>query len=86
MDFLANLVGGFLSQFWQPIAAGVGLLLAGFFAYMKGKKDQAQKGKIAVQKETIDAHDERDEIDDAIAGATPAERKRMRDKWTRNDG
>lgn len=86
MDFLLNLVGGVLAQFWQPIAAGVGLLLAGLFAYLKGKRDQAQKGKIVAQKETIDAHDERDEIDDAIAGATPDERKRLRNKWTRNDG
>lgn len=85
LDFLLNTVWHFIQPFWAPIAAGLGMLIAVAGAYFKGKNDQAQKGKIAVQKETINAYKERDEVDDAVRGTTAAERKRVRDKWTRDN-
>lgn len=81
MDFLFKL----LMPFWQPIAAAVGGLLMVAGVYFAGRKAQADKGKMVAQKETINAHKDRDEIDAAVAGTTPNERKRLRDKWNRDN-
>lgn len=80
LGFLFEILG----PFWKPIAAAVGLALAGLAAYLKGRSEQAAKGKIAAQKETIDAHETRDKIEAAVDAADATERQRLRDKWTRD--
>lgn len=85
MDFLISLLSGLLKQFWAPIATGVGILVLATGAYFKGKGDQAKKGKDVAQKETIDAYKDRNVVDESVRDATPAERERLRDKWTRDN-
>ena len=81
LDFLLNV----LKPFWGPIVGGIGLVLALVGAYFKGRSEQATKGKLAAQKETIDAHETRAKVDQSVAAATPAERERLRSKWTTRD-
>lgn len=80
---------GFLLEitkpFWGLIVGAAGLVLAVLGAYFKGRREQATKGKIAAQKETIDAYKKRDAADRSVATATPAERERLRRKWTTRD-
>lgn len=81
LDFLLDIA----KPLWAPILAGLGLVVAVFGAYLKGRSEQATKGKIAAQKETINADKTRVETDQSIASATPTERERLRGKWTTRD-
>lgn len=85
MDFLINLVSDLIKPFWGAIAAGAGILVLAIGAYFKGKNDQAVKGKVVAQKETIDAYKDRNVVDESVRDATDDERQRVRDKWTRDN-
>ena len=81
LDFLLELT----KPFWGFVVGAVGLVFAVGAAYLKGRSEQATKGRIAAQKETIDAHETRAKTDQSVAAATPAERERLRSKWTTRD-
>lgn len=83
-DFLLSFVGGFFSQFWAQILAGLGVVGGVLLAYFKGKSDQEKKGQIATQKETIDAYQERDDVETRFRNATDDDREQLRDKWRRD--
>lgn len=84
MDFLTRVLLPFLAPLWQPIAAVLGGLLAGVFLYFKGRSDQNKKAEIKTLKEINNAHKTRDAVDDAVAGASTAERDRLLNKWSRD--
>lgn len=77
LDFLLNI----LKPLWAPILGALGVALAVLGAYAKGRSEQAARGKIVAQKETIDAYKTRDAVD---ASVSDADRQRLRDKWSRD--
>lgn len=61
---------------WKYIAAGLGFAAT----YLKGRSDAKAKADLRNAKETIEAHEVRNEVDNRIATERDV-KQRLRDKW-----
>lgn len=75
------LLKGVSLKAWGIIAAVLAVLLALLKAFDAGYSKAEAKG----QKHQLDNAKVRHETDAAVDRADPAERKRLRDKWTRRE-
>jgi hypothetical protein len=67
-----------LSWLWAALAGAVGLLAVWF----GGRRSAKTAAKLDAAKETIKAHEERNEVEADVA-ADPDPRKRLRSDWSR---
>lgn len=74
------------AMFPAPIKRAMAWLLAGLVAFAgiwgMAKRDARRGAALDAAKDTIKAHEVRDEIDDDVAGS-PDPRQRLRDEWKR---
>lgn len=88
MEWILNLLSGGLTElvtkFGGYILGGIGLVIGAFILKRQGAKEQAQKDTIATQQETINAHKDRDNVEDSYRRASPDERDRMQQPWLRD--
>jgi len=79
MSFITNLFGGI----WARVVAGGLILLAILAAVLKliGAGRAAERADQL--KRNAEARRKSDEVDNRVDAAGPAERERLRDKWTR---
>jgi hypothetical protein len=84
MGWLLDIAGSILGGFWKEIALGFGALVGVALAYFKGKGDQEKKGRIAAQKETIDAHKDRTTVEDRVRRASDDDIDRMSERYSRD--
>ena len=71
-----------LAAFWPYIAGAVAFIAGALGIYAKGRSDAKAKRKASDLKETIKAHEARNEVD-TDAAAAPDPRQRLRDDWKR---
>lgn len=79
MMWFLTLLKGIGLKVWGYVAAGLAVLSAVAMIFRAGKRS-AQIDGLQKQLENVE---KANEIEDRIDRATPDERKRLRDKWTR---
>lgn len=84
MAFLASLLGGIWSRvvLWAGIALGVLAAIAGI--YRSGKVAGRNEVVVRGLEEKVENVGTRDEVETGVRRANDADRRRLRDKWSRD--
>jgi hypothetical protein len=75
---IATIIRVILGGLWKPIAAVLGAL----GLYVKARADQRRADEIKDAKETIEAHEVRNDVEDRIARGGSA-KQRLRERWSK---
>lgn len=73
----------FLAPYWQRIALYGSIVLGVLLVLLKVRDSGREAERVENQRRVIDAIQKTKEIERSIRAAPPAERKRLRDKWTK---
>ena len=84
MGFLVSLLGGIWSRvvLWAGIALGVLAAIAGI--YRSGKVAGRNEVVVRGLEEKVENVGTRDEVETGVRRANDADRRRLRDKWSRD--
>lgn len=85
MDWIVNILGGVITQNLGGILAAIGGIFAVALAFFAGSRNEKQKGRIRTQEEIIDAHEDRETVEDRLRRGGATERDRQRMRYTRDE-